>query len=76
MKTIAERIAAVELELRDIVSQAKRAPQVVPGVGKLSMAHYFVGRVVEEGEHISARVSAMAIQDGGMDFSLPAGDRS
>jgi hypothetical protein len=75
MQTLAERIAAVELELRDIVSQATHAPEVVPGIGKLGMAHYFVRRVVEEGDQRTARLTAMVRQDGGMDYSLPAGDR-
>jgi hypothetical protein len=75
MKTIAERIAAVEAELGDILSLARRCPGAVPGVGKLSMAHYFVRSVVEDGAQRKARVSAMATEDGGMDFSLPVGDR-
>ena len=39
------------------------------------MAHYFVRAVVEDGAQRKARVAAMGTEDGGMDFSLPVGDR-
>ena len=76
MRTMIERLEAVEAELRDIVSLAERYPGAVPGVGKLSMGLYWVRRAVEDGDQRRARVAAMTSRDGGMDFSLPAGDRA
>jgi hypothetical protein len=75
MQTFAERIAAVELELRDIVARARLAPEVVPGIGKLCMAHYFVRRVVEDRDRRAAQLAELARKNGGMDHSLPAEDR-
>ena len=75
MSDLIERIAAVEVELNAIVGEAKLAPEVFREIGRLSMAQFWVTRVLEEERQRVARLAAMSSQPGGMDYSLPVGDR-
>lgn len=71
---ITDRIAAVLAEIDLIVSEMKGGPAVEDGVGKMGMAQYFISRALEDRRNKAAKIMSMA-EVGGLDHSLPAGDR-
>lgn len=69
--TLAERIEAVSMELADIVANAEFDPDMQREIGRLSMASFFLKRVVEE----RRRRRRGFVPRGGIDCSVPLGDR-
>ncbi len=72
MQTLTERIETIEIELADVVARAKQDPTMRDEIGRLSMSQYFLRRVVEDRQRRQRRI----VPSGGIDHSLPAGDRN
>ena len=66
---IRTRLEAVSQELRELLSECMDAPVRVEGTGKLSMANFFARQALE------AMTARPVIPRGGLDRSLPGGDR-
>lgn len=71
MKTLTERIATVERELKDILASAQMGATVLPEIGRLSMAHFFARSVVEDMRRRERRFVPL----NGCERGLPVGDR-
>ncbi|ADU61453.1 MAG: hypothetical protein KUA35_09210 [Pseudodesulfovibrio sp.] len=63
------RLEAVSQELSELVSECMDSPVRVEGTGKLSMANFFARQALE------AMTARPVIPRGGLDRSLPGGDR-
>lgn len=63
------RLEAVSQELSELVSECMDATARIEGVGKLSMANFFARQALE------AMTARPVIPRGGLDRSLPGGDR-
>jgi hypothetical protein len=66
--SIEQRLAAVEAELSALVEECRDGRAMVPQSGRICMAHYFSRAALDD-------MRRRFVPRGGIERSLPAGDR-
>jgi len=72
---VAARLERIELELCGLIEDVESGRAYLPEVGKVGVARLLVGGAMRSVRKRAERIADMAGQAGGMDHSLPAGDR-
>lgn len=75
MTDATDRIQDIERQLAKLLKDARNGVVHLPEHGRIGLAHRFLEGVLDERIIKAQRVSAMVAGRGGMDHSVPAGDR-